>query len=618
MAIRIDIASEFKDKGFKQAEKATGGLQGSLKNLGKTLVGVLSVREIYQFGKASVKAFEEDQRAATRLTQALGNLGLGFEDSRVKGFLSDLEATSGVLDDKLRPAFQSLLTTTGSVSKSQELLGLALDVAAGSGEDVVSVASDLSKAYTGNTRSLAKYNTGLTKAELQTASFADIQALLAKQFAGQNAAYLDTYSGKVAILNVAYANMQETIGKGLVDAFQILSGNQGIGGGVSAMDTFGDAVADTTRGVAMLVSAFKDLNTYGSTALDLLRNIDPFNPLGSAFGYVRNMGKPKPAPFRTPMTISGSTDAQTKIDAARKKAEAEAAKRAKELLALTKKQVKAQEALNKKKKEEGILGQISQRFDLERIQIAAALGGQINEVERIRLELMQAILDEDVKRAIILEGQLIKAEAAAADLALLLDSLDELVGDPFTDWPATITKIQGLLNQLNIKIPIETLFAEKGLKLDQKTMTVTTIERMDVDANNVYINGTLNNATQPPSMPGGSALPVLPKDWESNPILAPAVNAAADASAAEAEAAAALALLEAEAAAAALAAYENDQALKALFAQLGLDESGNPINVNVVVEGSIISQNDLVEQITDDIYRIQKTGKRITLSSIDI
>jgi hypothetical protein len=318
------------------------------------------------------------------------------------------------------------------------------------------------------------------------------------------------------------------------------------------------------------------------------------------------------------MTISGSTDAQTKIDAARKKAEAEAAKRAKELLALTKKQVKAQEALNKKKKEEGILGQISQRFDLERIQIAAALGGQINEVERIRLELMQAILDEDVKRAIILEGQLIKAEAAAADLALLLDSLDELVGDPFTDWPATITKIQGLLNQLNIKIPIETLFAEKGLKLDQKTMTVTTIERMDVDANNVYINGTLNNATQPPSMPGGSALPVLPKDWESNPILAPAVNAAADASAAEAEAAAALALLEAEAAAAALAAYENDQALKALFAQLGLDESGNPINVNVVVEGSIISQNDLVEQITDDIYRIQKTGKRITLSSIDI
>ena len=621
MAIRIDIASEFKDKGFKQADKATNSLQGNLKQLGKTLVGVLSVREIYQFGKASVKAFEEDERAASRLSQTLGNLGLAFEDSRVKAFLSDLEATSGVLDDSLRPAFQSLLTTTGSVTKSQELLGLALDVAAGSGTDVATVAADLSKAYVGNTRSLAKYNTGLTKSELQTMAFADVQAVLAKQFAGQNAAYLDTYSGKVAILNVAYANMQETIGKGLVDAFQILAGNNGIGGGVSAMDTFADAVADTTRGVALLVNAFKDLNSYGSTALDLLRNIDPFNPFGSAFGYVRNMGKPKPAPFKTPMSISGSTDAQVKIDRARAKAEREAAKRAKELLTLTRQQVKSQEALNKKKKEEGILGDIAKRFDLERIQLAAALGGQVNEVERLRLELMQALLNEDVKRAIILEGQLISAEAAAKELALLLDSLDEMVGDPFADWPGTIKKIEGLLKELNIKIPIEALFAEKGLKLDQKTMTVTTIERMDVDANNVYINGNLNNqptnSTNPFGVPSGPlGLPHAKAVTE----IAEAVASAADALAAEADAA--LALIEAEAEAAAAANAANAAILAELFSKLGLDAEGNPIigntTVNVNVEGSVVSEGDLVEMITDDIYRIQKTGKRITLSSLGI
>ena len=600
--IRIDIASEFKDKGFKQADKATNSLQGNLKTLGKTLVGVLSVREIVQFGKASVKAFEEDQRAAVRLTQTLGNLGLAFEDSRVTAYISDLEAASGVLDDQLRPAFQSLLTTTGSVTKAQELLGLALDVAAGSGQDVTTVASDLSKAYTGNTRSLAKYNTGLSRAELQTANFADVQALLAKQFAGQNAAYLDTYSGKVAILNVAYANMQETIGKGLVDAFQILSGESGIGGGVSAMDAFGDAVADTTRGVALLVNAFKDLNTYGSTALDLLRNIDPFNPFGSAFGYVRNMGKPKPAPFRTPMTISGSTDAQTKIDRARAKAEADAAKRAKELLALTKKQVKSQEALNKKKKEEGILGQIAQRFDLERIQIAAALGGQINDVERLRLELMQAILDEDVKRAIILEGQLIKAEAAAKELADLLDSLDELVGNPFTDWPSTITRIQELLKQLKINIPIETLFAEKGLKLDQKTMTVTTIERMDVDANNVYINGNVfgGSGGGGGGGGGGSLLSSVLDDEaaklyrEGNPLIIPAVEAHADSL---------LMLAESE----------------LELANLLLEESGGaPIEVTVNVQGSVIAEQDLTQTILDNLYMHQKAGQGLLLSSVAI
>jgi len=592
--IRIDIASEFKDKGFKQAEKATGGLNNNLKQLGKTLVGVLSVREVYQFGKAAVKAFQEDQQAATRLTQTLGNLGLAFEDSRVTAFIADLEKTSGVLDDSLRPAMQSLLTTTGSVTKSQELLNLALEISRGSGVDVATVANDLSKAYVGQTRSLAKYNTGLSQAELKTKSFGELQNYLNKQFAGQNAAYLDTFAGKVDMLNVAYANMQETVGKGLVDAFQILSGDQGIGGGISAMDSFGDAVADTTRGVATLVAAFKDLSNYGSAALDLLRNIDPFNPLGSAFGYVRGLGKPKPAPFRTPMTISGSLDSQAKAEAARRKAEAEAAKRAKELLALTKKQVKAQEALNKKKKEEGILGDIAKRFDQERIQIAAALQGQVGEVERLRLELMQALLDEDVKRAIILEGQLIKAEAAAQELALLLDSLDTMVGDPFADWPKTITRIQELLKQLKINIPIETLFAEKGLKLDQKSMTVTTLDRMDVDANNVYINGQLMNQTQTMVSTGQALSADVWKEFTAgNPLVVAAVENAAEAN---------LALADAE----------------LLLAESLLAESGGTIEINVNVEGTVISEEDLTTTILDNLYRAQRSGQGLLFSSVAI
>jgi len=605
--IRIDIASEFKDKGFKQAEKATGGLQNNLKQLGKTLVGVLSVREVYQFGKAAVKAFQEDQQAATRLTQTLGNLGLAFEDSRVTAFIADLEKTSGVLDDSLRPAMQSLLTTTGSVTKSQELLNLALEISRGSGVDVATVANDLSKAYVGQTRSLAKYNTGLSQAELKTKSFGELQNYLNKQFAGQNAAYLDTFAGKVDMLNVAYANMQETVGKGLVDAFQILSGDQGIGGGISAMDSFGDAVADTTRGVALLVAAFKDLSNYGSTALDLLRNIDPFNPLGSAFGYVRGLGKPKPAPFRTPMTISGSLDSQAKAEAARRKAEADAAKRAKELLALTKKQVKAQEELNKKKKEEGILGDIAKRFDQERIQIAAALQGQVGEVERLRLELMQALLDEDVKRAIILEGQLIKAEAAAQELALLLDGLDEMVGNPFADWPGTITRIQELLKTLKINVPIETLFAEKGLKLDQNSMTVTKLERMDVDANNVYVNGKVlggGGGGGGGGLGGGAGVgsarssSILDDEAarlyrERNPLIISAVEAHADS------------LLT-------LAESELD------LANALLKESGGKVEVTVNVEGTVISEGDLAETLINEIYRNQRNGQGILLSSVAI
>lgn len=593
--IRIDIASEFKDKGFKQADKATTGLEKSFKTLAKTFLTVFSVQQITAFGKASVKAFMEDEAAASRLTKTVANLGLGFEDARIRQFISDLETASGVSDDSLRPAFQALITTTGSVAKSQALLGTALDVSAGSGENLTTVAQDLANAYIGNTRGLKKYNLGLSQAELATMSFEEISKRLNEQFSGQNQANLDTYAGKMSLLKVAFDNMQETIGGGLLDAFQILGGDQGIGGTTTAMEKFGDAVANTTRGVAELVAAFKDVRTYGSTLFDFIQAIDIRNPLGSSLGFVTSMGKVKPKPFSTPMTISGSLDSQNKIEAARRKAEADAAKRAKELLALTKKQVKAQEALNKKKKEDGILGELSKRFDLERIQLAAALGGQITEVEKLRLELMQAILDEDVKRAIILEGQLIKAEAAAAELANLLDSLDTMVGDPFADWPGTIARIQELLKTLNIKIPIETLFAEKGLKLDQTAMTVTKLERMDVNANNVFINGVSMGQAQ--SMPSTSTLPadVWSAYAKGDPATVAAVNSHAEATAALA--AAELALAE------------------SLFAS---STNGDVTTINVTVEGTVISEGDLAATITNMQYEMQRRGQNVVIDSVAI
>lgn len=588
MAIKFPIVTTFDDKAVKKADSA-------FKSLGKTFLGAFSVAKVVQFGKASAQAFMEDEAAASRLAKTVNNLGLGFENARISQFISDLEKASGVTDTDLRPAFQALLTTTGSVAKSQELLGTALNISAGSGESLTTVANDLSNAFIGNTKGLKKYKLGLSQTELSTMSFADITARLNDQFAGQMQANLDTYAGKMSLLKVAFDNMQETIGKGLLDAFAILGGNQGIGGTTTAMEKFGDAVADVTRGVATLAAGFKDLQTYGSTLFDFVKN---YIRTGNLFDSISAMGKVKPQPFRTPMTISGSTDSQTKIDAARKKAEQEAAKRAKELLALTRKQAKAQADLTKKKKEEGILGEIAKRFDMERIQIQAALAGQITDVEKLRLELMQAILDEDVKRAVILEGQLIKAESAAAELASLLDSLDEMVGDPFADWPGTIKRIQELLNQLKIKVPIETLFAEKGLRLDQSTMSVTKLERMDVNANNVYINGTqaANAAAALGTSASSSVLDAAAAAayQAADPIVSPAVEAHAEAMAALAESELALADL--------------------MLAESG----GGDIIVNVTPQGSVIADSDLVEMITDEIYRIQKTGKRITLSAIGI
>ena len=134
--VRIDIAAQFVGKkAFKDAETATDRLSKNVKGLAKGLLAVYSAQKIMSYAKASVKAFAEDEKAAASLGQTLKNLGLayGANVATVNGFINRLEMQTGVLDDELRPAMDRLLRATGDVTKSQELLGLALDISAGTG-----------------------------------------------------------------------------------------------------------------------------------------------------------------------------------------------------------------------------------------------------------------------------------------------------------------------------------------------------------------------------------------------------------------------------------------------------------------------------------------------------
>ena len=130
--IRIDIASEFRDKGFKQASKASFGLEKQFKQLGKTFLTVFSVAAITKFGKESVRAFKEEELAANRFEQALKGVNLGFATPAIENYLESLERSTAVTKGELRPAFQTLAQTTRSINRSQDLLATALDVSAGS------------------------------------------------------------------------------------------------------------------------------------------------------------------------------------------------------------------------------------------------------------------------------------------------------------------------------------------------------------------------------------------------------------------------------------------------------------------------------------------------------
>lgn len=399
-SVRIDIAAEFTGKkAFTQADTSTQKLTKSVKSLAKGFLGVFAIQKLVSYSKASVKAFAEDDAAAKSLGMTLKNLGLAYGSNigTVNGFISRLEAETGVLDDELRPAMDRLLRATGDVTKSQELLALALDISAGTGKSVTQVSQSLQKAYLGQTAALGRLGVGLSKAELATGDFETIQAKLATLFAGQAATAADTYRGSLDKLTVAGNNAKETIGKGLVDALGILSGSSTIDPTVSGIDRIANSIANATKSVAKFIAITKDIFTdtgFFNTEADTNRRLRIKQGTG----------------FTTPMTIS-SQDTQRTDQAAKKAGEAKikadkaaADKQIKldKLTAATKIKADKLAAANKKKSEAAAaaLSKAAAVFDINKIQIAAALKNTYNKDERLRLLAMQEIENENGEAAL--------------------------------------------------------------------------------------------------------------------------------------------------------------------------------------------------------------------------
>ena len=422
--VRIRIVSESVGKGFKDANKSLGLLKKTLGGLGIIAV----TKAVVDLGVAAAKAFAVDEKAANRLAMSVKNLGLGFETPRIERYISELSAMSGVTDDELRPAMQKLLQTTGSVTKSQELLTQALDISRGSGVEYETVVNDLSMAYLGQTKGLSKYSLGLTKAELKTMSFTDIQQKLTNQFKGGNAAYLDTYAGKFELISTAAGEAQEKIGGALVES---LVAAFAAGDPVEFVAKIEDLATKMADMVATAVFGFKKLY-YLTSDQAILAALNPFDDYEkNVVKIIDIQEKMFMASFKSiKMGYLGSMpvgiyDTPEQI-AARKKADAEAIKRAKELAKLT-----GKAAADAKKK--AALEKSARTLDLDRIGIEAALKGKISETDRLSLNLQLALLDDNETAATKLAGQLDTAVKNNALLQAALIATPE-APNPYRNW----------------------------------------------------------------------------------------------------------------------------------------------------------------------------------------
>lgn len=425
--IAIQIASEFTgSKAFKQAETSTQKLQRQVTNLGRSLGLALGTAAIVKFGKASVKAFAEDDNAARSLAKTLENLGLNtqYAGSTLNGYISRLEQQTGVLDDELRPAMDRLLRATGSVTKSQELLGLALDISAGTGKNLTVVSQSLQKAYLGNNASLGRLGVGLTKAELTSSSFLDIQTKLTTLFSGQAKDAAESFQGSLDKLTIASNNAKEAIGKGLVEALAILTGGGGsVDGAVGVIDKMASGIADGTKNIAYMIKQFEALKpVIIAVGALLLAYFAPVVAAVAALGFIlakggQNLKKAEFAAGKIPGGMgnismsTGSQDTQRAQTAARKKAE-------KDALNLTKtgNTLKKIDNDNTARKialtaDQQALEELKKKFDVERVGLFAALGNAQTEEERLRVRSLIAIHDNDAALAGKIQSELNAAKA---------------------------------------------------------------------------------------------------------------------------------------------------------------------------------------------------------------
>ena len=425
--VKIDIAAEFTgNKAFKQAETASQKMEKQVAKLGKQLLGVFAATKLISFGKTAAKAFAADDKAARSLALALANTGNAFAAIEVEKFIGDLQRTTGVLDDELRPAFRTLLTATGDVKKSQDGLALALDISAGTGKDLGAVSMALAKGFSGQTTALSRLGAGLDKATLKTGDMDAIVGQLTEKFRGQALAAADGYAGSMAKLAVASNNAKEIIGKDLLDAMQMIAGKDGIGGATTAMEGFATQIGNVIYGIGVLASKLRSIPGAG-----IISDIIAAGAQVSGLGLLSKLGSSsKAASAGTPAQSPGQRKA---ID----KANADAIRLQKSKNTLSKidndntarKLVLTGDQL--------ALLELEKKFDVERIGLFAAMNQATDGETKMRLLSLIAIKDQNAALA----GQIMNANKAT-------DALEAFRQAILAAIRALLDKVQNELAQL--------------------------------------------------------------------------------------------------------------------------------------------------------------------------
>ena len=399
----VSALATWNGKALRKAKQDVSVFNKQLQGLARTFGVAFSATAIVAFSKQAVKAFAEDELAARSLALQLENTGNAFRVTEVENYVKSLEKTYAILTD-LRTPFKTLLNVTGSVDLAQRSLEAALNISAGTGENLNTVVGAISAGIRGQTKAIKSLNTGIDESILATGDMNKIMAALEARFSGQAAARLDTYSGKMDVLKKGADEATKSIGRGLVDALTILGEDNSVAGLATDFENMGDNIAYATVEMAKLIKKFSDLVANPSfkagllalaiaskspKALIAVMGIIGTSAIGGALTSARTMSPEQNSALGKVRLLNARIEA--KLSAAKKE----------EFRILN-----AKNAIENKNVEE-----LKKKFDLERIGLTQALNLATDEETKLRLRAQLAILDNNEALAKKILAEMEAAEA---------------------------------------------------------------------------------------------------------------------------------------------------------------------------------------------------------------
>jgi hypothetical protein len=600
--VAINFLTKFDKKGLDRATKelkgfdkvvATGAFR--LKTFAKA-GGIAAAAGLAIFTKNSIQAALAQERLDKQLQLTLKSIGQEFALPDVKNFIADLQRATNVTEDQLVPSLQRLIAQTGDLQSSQYLLSKALDISAGTGQDLDSVLNAINKAAIGQYTAIGKLGVGFTAAEAKAMGFVQLMENLDK-YGGSAEAQTKTLAGQLTSFRISAGEATETLGQGLLTSVSLLAT------GSDQLDVFGYKLekvatqfADIMVGTAGTFEK-KGLGAYLDFFKVALEGITgEATYAGNTLQKIEQEGiKLREKRILQERGYVGLS--QITIDALEQQrlygkkeisTQQLLQKIQKDILAREKaltKEKDAQAALDKKKAE------LSAMFDIDRINLQAALSRKLSAEDELRVKILQkladgtkAAVDEAQRYAdvlkVIQDGQITAGEIdMLAKKWGITNTAVELYLKKLFDSNEELRKMLGLMEDLKNK-QLELLRAQIQPILANVQPAVKATQELVLRAN---VQNILDKAA-PAVSAMQSLLNNVPKMADGGIVNQPTL---------------------------ALIGEAGSEAVVPLNQMGGM---GTTVNVNVA--GSVISEGQLQSVIQDALYNLNRAGSVTQLSNL--